>query len=150
MGKSLILKGFNVNAKDAWDGSTPLHICAEEGRSDVAKILIENGADIEAKDDSFETPLYRASFAGYKNVIEVLLANGADVNAGGPDGSTPLKEAICQDYLHYACKLLETRYAVEELDLTNDVFEELEQTQENLQLETVRLLITNGVVMKKH
>jgi len=142
--QSLLSGGADVNAKDDWDGGTPLHKAAAEGHRVVAEILIASGADLEAKDDLGETPLHKTFFGGYKNVVELLLAKGADVNAGGQYGWTPLHQAMSGGYLHYAYRLLETKYGVAELDHTAAISEELDQVEENLQIETVRLLISGG------
>ena len=42
---------------------------------------IENGADIEAKDDYGRTPLIRASANGCVKVVKILIENGADIEA---------------------------------------------------------------------
>lgn len=54
-----------MNAKDN-SGNTALHVAAESGEEDVAKILIENGADVNFKNDFKETPLHIAAMYGKK------------------------------------------------------------------------------------
>jgi hypothetical protein len=41
-----------VRARDD-EGATPLHLAAEQGHRDVVKLLLEAGADINARDDRF-------------------------------------------------------------------------------------------------
>lgn len=67
------------------DGNTALHIAAINGNSNLAKLLVENGADLEAKDSKNRTPLEAAKQenrswgglalnafgAGYANTTEV-------------------------------------------------------------------------------
>lgn len=52
--------GANINVKDD-DLNTPLHLIAERGETDdhyiIAKSLIDNGADIYAKNAKNQTPL---------------------------------------------------------------------------------------------
>ena len=48
---------------------------------DVAKMLIENGADVNAVDGRKWTALHLVSQKGHVDVAKVLLENGADVNA---------------------------------------------------------------------
>jgi ankyrin repeat protein len=55
--KLLLAAGGNINAKDGTRGLTPLHEAARWGWNDVVKFLVENGADLEAKDDRGMTPV---------------------------------------------------------------------------------------------
>lgn len=47
--KELLDSGTNVNFRDI-DYRTALHVCACQGCVDVAKLLLENGADIDPTD----------------------------------------------------------------------------------------------------
>lgn len=46
MAAALIEHGAHVNAR-AKNGLTPMHLCAQEDRVNVAQILVEHGADID-------------------------------------------------------------------------------------------------------
>jgi len=46
----------------------------------VAEILINNGADVNAKDDSDMTPLHQFSERGNKEMVELLISKGAKLN----------------------------------------------------------------------
>ena len=61
--------------------NTPLHNAATLGSPDVMQILLDNGAEIEARDWLDDTPLIVAAQNGRKEAIEFLLANNADINA---------------------------------------------------------------------
>lgn len=64
-----------------------MHYAAQGNLTDIAKLLIENGADLEVKDNYGNTPLSRATFSsrGYGDLIKLLLSYGADRNNGvGP------------------------------------------------------------------
>lgn len=59
----------------------PLHWAAYRDQKDVVELLLEKGAEVNARDKFGLTPLHEAAFGGHKDVVEVLLANGTDVNA---------------------------------------------------------------------
>jgi uncharacterized protein len=84
----------------AWseDGFTPLHFAAFFGHPDAAKLLVERGADLEARSTNEQfaldaAPLHSASAAGQLGVCGVLLDAGADVNAVQHGGYTALLDA---------------------------------------------------------
>jgi uncharacterized protein len=84
----------------AWseDGFTPLHFAAFFGHPDAAKLLVERGADLEARSTNEQfaldaAPLHSASAAGQLEVCRVLLDAGADVNAVQHGGYTALLDA---------------------------------------------------------
>ena len=62
----------------------------EQEHFDVAKVLIQNGADVNAVNESKETALHLASAKGHVDVVKVLIQNGADVNAVEEDNWTAL------------------------------------------------------------
>ncbi|KAI5678980.1 hypothetical protein M9H77_09930 [Catharanthus roseus] len=64
-----------VQAKD-YDNRTPLHVAALHGWIDVAKTLIEFGADVNAQDRWKNTPLADAEGAKKHGMIELLKSYG--------------------------------------------------------------------------
>ncbi|KAK1690387.1 ankyrin repeat-containing domain protein [Colletotrichum godetiae] len=85
-----------VNKK--WQGKTPLHYAALLSNVDIVQLLIDNGADLEAKDDSGCTPLLHSIMAPYKvnpsAAVRVLLQAGSDINCRNIYGVTPLAGAF--------------------------------------------------------
>ena len=63
------------------EGQTYLHFAAYLGHVDIVKVLIRNGADVNAVDRYMETALHFASKYGHVDVAKVLIQNGANVNA---------------------------------------------------------------------
>jgi ankyrin repeat protein len=57
---------------------TPLHWAARKGNLDVVKLLLENGANPNAVDNSKNTPLHKAAGNGPTEVARLLLDSGAD------------------------------------------------------------------------
>ena len=52
--------------------------------------MVENGADINAKDDGGWTALMLASYNGEFEVVKYLVESGANINAKDNDGRTAL------------------------------------------------------------
>jgi ankyrin repeat protein len=78
----------DLKAKDE-DGWTPLHVASRRNRIEIAKLLIDRGADVEAKVDGW-TPLHLASRWNCIETAKLLLERGADVEAKDDCGQTPL------------------------------------------------------------
>jgi ankyrin repeat protein len=71
-----------------------LHNAAVSGHRDLAELLLDRGADREARDgESGATPLYHAAAWGRNDVADLLLARGAEINARSKAGVTPLQAA---------------------------------------------------------
>jgi ankyrin repeat protein len=69
---------------------TLLHAAAFDGQPKIVELLLELGADVNARDRYGTTPLHHAANQGYFDVIEMLVRNGADIEAIDGQGMTPL------------------------------------------------------------
>ena len=77
------------------DGWTPLHLAAFFGQRDLARLLLDRGADVNARSKSDQvardnTPLHAAAANSQVDVATLLVERGADVNARDGSGFTPL------------------------------------------------------------
>jgi len=77
------------------DGFTALHFAAFFGKAEVARILLEAGAGVDAVADNEMRvqPLHSAAASRHLEVCRLLLAAGADVDARQAGGFTPLHAA---------------------------------------------------------
>ena len=65
-----------------------------EGNLEEAERLLEQGADVNVKDNDGETALIWAAYRGYTDIAELLIDKEADVNVKDNDGETALMLAI--------------------------------------------------------
>lgn len=75
----LLKEGADANATIG-RGDTTLMLATSDKRIDIARLLIEYGADINAPNKIFDvTPLMKAVRNGQKETVKMLLDAGADI-----------------------------------------------------------------------
>ena len=134
--KLLTEKGADINVKDGM-GYTPLYWACEEGHLEVVKLLIQQevgvpininpllrlaargghtqlvklligkGADVNARNRDGNTSLHWAAEKGHIEVVKLLLEKGANVNVQDIHGRTPLYWAAQYGYTEIVKLLLE-------------------------------------------
>ncbi len=84
----LIRSGADVEVGEIATGWKPLYYA---GTVDIAKLLIENGADVNSTDRNGWTALHNVALSSKQHdIAQVLIDAGADVNAEAAKGETPL------------------------------------------------------------
>lgn len=76
----------------------PLHAAILSGNKEICKVLIQSGADVNAKDRNSETALCLACIKGFKDIVRTLLLNDADPNLANDSGVTPLHICAIKGY----------------------------------------------------
>jgi ankyrin repeat protein len=88
----LIVLGANLEWKDEENGDlTPLHVAAEFGSVEIARMLIGAKADLNVQDKWEQTPLHVAANNGSVEIARMLIDAGANVQSN--IGYTPLHVA---------------------------------------------------------
>jgi len=90
---ALLQAGADVNARSRINGYTPLIWASSRGHTETVHVLLEEGAEVDARLGDGQTALMRASENGHVEIVEALLAAGADVNASTDNGITALRLA---------------------------------------------------------
>ncbi len=99
-----------VEAAAKWppDGSCPLHSAAASGNLEIALLLLDRGANVNAaRGGDGQTPLHVAASNGREEMIRLLLARGAEISATTKEGFTPLHEAATHQRVAVAALLLD-------------------------------------------
>ncbi|MBI3654332.1 MAG: sigma-70 family RNA polymerase sigma factor [Acidobacteria bacterium] len=97
----LFASGANINAVSKNELQvTPLHAALFEGKIEIAKWLIENGAAVNRKrggngwSRAGWTALHYAARYGFSEIAILLIEHGADLNAKDAEDKTPLDVAL--------------------------------------------------------
>ncbi|KAI0378487.1 ankyrin repeat-containing domain protein [Hypomontagnella monticulosa] len=80
----LIDNGADVNATVGFEGFTPLMMCAKGNHPsslDIAHLLLDHDADINATSVGYKTALRRAVGVGNLSMIKLLIQRGADISS---------------------------------------------------------------------
>ncbi len=87
-------------------GYTALHEAASHDRVEIAALLLDYGANANARTASGLTPLYEAVLSNHVNIARLLLSHGAQINFAQTGATTPLHCAVIKGYQESAHLLL--------------------------------------------
>ncbi|MEM9484993.1 MAG: ankyrin repeat domain-containing protein [Cyanobacteria bacterium P01_F01_bin.116] len=90
--RQLLEQGTNPNL--VYHTNTALTYAARDGFTEIARLLIDYGADVNWIDGEGVTPLILASFKDHIDLVRLLLAHGADVTVRDQWNRTALDYAL--------------------------------------------------------
>ena len=93
--KTLLQSGADATVEDStwFDHRTPLHEVAMKGSEPMVQLLLEYGADSNARDLKGQTAADLARAAGHEKIAELLNRNNRGIDARGGNGETALHMA---------------------------------------------------------
>jgi len=132
----LLDHGATVDAREKWGGQTALMWASARRHSEMMRLLISKGADVNAAsidrnyqrhvtaegrpkslDSGGLTPLLYAARENCMACVEVLLENRADIDLPDPDGVSPLLVAIMNANWDLAGQLIRAGADVNQWDI---------------------------------
>lgn len=131
----------NVDASDV-QGLTPLLEAVTRKNEGIAKLLLENGAEVDATDELGQTCLFHALRTENESIAAFLLGSGADIYATDIFGKTPLGSACIAGKKNAAKFLLAHGADIEAADCNGHT--PLSQATRWGYEEVVRLLLEHG------
>ncbi|MHC9539290.1 MAG: ankyrin repeat domain-containing protein [Vulcanimicrobiota bacterium] len=141
----LLKGGADVN-QYGYESVTPLHEAALKGFTEIAGILIEHGAEVNAtirsSIDQGQTPLHFAVIHRQKDTAEFLITQGADVNKGDSGSAAPLYHASWRGSVDMAGLLIAHGASPNKADYLGRT--PLCGAAESGHLEMVKLLLAQG------
>ncbi|KAJ3019819.1 UNVERIFIED_CONTAM: hypothetical protein HDU68_010490 [Siphonaria sp. JEL0065] len=114
----LISRGSSLNLVDNVGRWTPLLMACGGGFKQVASLLLEKGANVDALDKCGKSALHLAAEKGCKEIVRELLQYSANVNSRSSIGWTPILSAVDHDQHDVVDILL----PVSDLSLLSDVW----------------------------
>ena len=123
-------------------GVYSLHDAASKNAYEAAKVLLKQGADINAQDKYGWTPLHHAAWNNAAATAEVLLKQGADIHATNKNGWTPLHWGALNNATSTAEVLLKNGADVNAKNKDGDT--PLHHAARNSNYNTVEVLLRNG------
>ncbi|KAF7854142.1 uncharacterized protein EAF02_011760 [Botrytis sinoallii] len=96
----LLNAGAQVNATSSIKGDA-LQSASSEGRVEVVKLLLENGAIFQGHEDSlYGNPLSAAAHKGSFELVDLFLQRGISINTSGGRYGNPLQSAVNAQHIH--------------------------------------------------
>lgn len=81
----------SLTAANPLGGSTTLATAVMYRQTDIVKLLMEKGADVNKANPDGNTPLHVATFVADEEIVALLIDKGAKIDAKNKKGETPLK-----------------------------------------------------------
>lgn len=89
----LLRRDETISVNEERADTTPLMFAVRKGREDCARLLIDEGAEVNTPNAFGWTPLMEATRSGSPGIVRLLLENGADPAWAAPTGDTALHVA---------------------------------------------------------
>merc|ERR1719158_1673163 len=115
--RALIFRGVDINSVEESYQQTAIMFAAENGRTQVVQMLIENNASVDMRDSNQWSAMIFASFNGHTQVAQMLIKNSAGVDARDSCQRTALIYASRKGHTQVVQMLIENSASVDASDI---------------------------------
>ncbi|XP_075456297.1 protein phosphatase 1 regulatory subunit 12A isoform X8 [Ascaphus truei] len=131
--------GHINDVRHAKSGGTALHVAAAKGYTEVLKLLIQAGYDVNIKDFDGWTPLHAAAHWGKEEASRILVENLCDIDTVNKVGQTAFDVAD-EDILGYLEELQKKQNVLltEKQEKKSQLIESTTTTENNQSLKTLK------------
>ena len=119
-----------VNVAEEDGNNTALHMASGNNHLDILQILLDAGADVNAKNKEDNSPLHWACLNGHVQAVLMLLKAGANPSALNGLGRTPVDEALTKEHIEVLAAVNEFTGAPPIEDEQDDVEQEGQDVEE--------------------
>ena len=139
--------GFSrvINQIGSQSESTPLHMAASKGRTEIVQYLVSRGVHVDLQEQNGATPLFEAAGSGHVDTVKALLARGANPNASAQNASV-LAIAVTGSQTEVVAALLDAGASPNAHELAGSA---LFIATYNDDIEIVKLLVGHGATVSR-
>ena len=147
--------GVHLFRKSHGYGNTPLHYAARNGNTELARLLLDKGANPNSRCVPGNTPLEKAAKHGHTDLVRLLMDRGADPSITDEDGTTLLHLAAKSGRTSLVKLLIERGVDPNKRDDTgkNTLFQAVDYNNQNRHTEakdSVTMLLNGGADPNVH
>lgn len=111
----MLAQGVDIESRDP-NGRSALLLATHHDAVDVARMLIEADADVNAMDDINDSPYLYAGAEGRLKILRMTLERGADLASVNRYGGTALIPAAHHGHIEIVRELLKTRIDIDHIN----------------------------------
>ena len=142
--KSILLdKNVNVNKYYGQKMDTPLHLAGNNGNFDISRMLLQNGAKVDAINENSLTPLHIVLKQDNTKIFGLLMMYGADVHRKSKGNKSYLHIAASYGHMNL-CKMLLETYKLDVTSTDNSGWSVIHCAAESGNTELFQYFVENG------
>ncbi|KAK7491465.1 hypothetical protein BaRGS_00017294 [Batillaria attramentaria] len=119
-----------INSKEPKTGHTALHWACRNGHFEIVRLLLESGANVDAKNNFRCTPIYMAIEGLQRRICHLLIEWGCDMHCKNHKKLTPLESVKNDEFRQFLVDLYE-HYSTIVPKIMNGDYDVLEEAIKN-------------------